>query len=47
MGLMFLVACAAIMFGFWRRSFAAAWFCFFLLELIRRLAIDTAALFVG
>lgn len=39
MDLLFLVTCAAIFFGIWRRSFAAAWFCFFALELVRRLAL--------
>jgi len=47
MSLLFLVTCAAIFFGIWRRSFAAAWFCFFTLELIRRLAVDIAKLATG
>ena len=47
MSLLTLVVLAAIFFGLWRRNFAAAWFCFFTLELIRSLAVDIAKLATG
>lgn len=39
---LYLIACASLMFMIWRKSISAGWFCFFVLELIRRLAVDIA-----
>lgn len=47
MGALFLLTCAAIFFGLWRKSFAAGWFCWFALELVRRLAVDIATLTIA
>ena len=42
MSLWFLEICAALMFGLWHRNFAAGWYCFFVLELLMRLAVGIA-----
>jgi len=42
----FLLTCAAFFFAIWRRSVAAGWCCWFILEFIHRLVADVLAVVV-